>query len=88
MEDVNEQFVDFFYKLEGCVNRHAPLKKLSNKEIKLNQKPWISSKILKMINIKNKLFNRKKRQPNNENIKILYNIFRNRVNKDLKKSIK
>ena len=41
-----------------------------------------------MINIKNKLFNRKKRQPNNENIKLLYNIFRNRVNRELKKSKK
>ena len=41
-----------------------------------------------MINIKNKLFNRKKRQPNNMNIRILYNIFRNRVNRELKNSKK
>ena len=88
LANVDEQFDDFFFKLEGCVNRHAPLKKLTNKEIKLKQKPWISSIILKMITIKNKLFNRKKRQPNNENIKILYNIFRNRVNRELNKSKK
>ena len=25
--DVNKQFADFFFKLEGCVNRHAPIKK-------------------------------------------------------------
>ena len=86
--DVNKQFADFFFKLEGCVNRHAPLKKLTSKESKLSQKPWISSNILKMITIKNKLFNRKKRQPNNDNIKILYNIFRNRVNRELNKSKK
>ena len=36
-----------------------------------------------MIKIKNKLFNRKKRQPNNANVKKLYNIFRNRVNREL-----
>ena len=86
--NVNDQFVDFFFKLDGCVNRHAPLKKLTNKEFKLKQKPWITSKILKMIAIKNKLFNRKKRQPNNDNIKRLYNIFRNRVNRELIKSKK
>ena len=38
-----------------------------------------------MIKIKNKLFFRKKRQPNNENVKLLYNIFRNRANRELKK---
>ena len=42
-----------------------------------------------MIKIKNKLFSRKKRQPNNENVKRLYNLFRNRVvNKELVKSKK
>ena len=86
--NVNDQFADFFFKLDGCVNRHAPLKKLTNKEFKLKQKPWITSKILKMISIKNKLINRKKRQPNNDNIKRLYNIFRNRVNRELNKSKK
>ena len=86
--DINEQFNDFFFKLEGCVNRHAPYKKLTLKEVKLNQKPWISSRLIKMIKIKNKLFYRKKRQPNNNNVKILYNIFRNRVNRELHKSKK
>ena len=83
LNDVNEQFSDFYFKLEGCVERHAPLKKLTLKEIKLKQKPWITSDLCKMIKIKNKLFNRKKRQPDNENVKLLYNIFRNRVNRDL-----
>ena len=41
-----------------------------------------------MIKIKNKLFYRKKRQPNNVNVKGLYNIFRNRVNRELNKSKK
>jgi len=86
--NVNEQFNDFFFKLEGCVNRHAPYKKLTPKEIRTNDKPWISSEVLKMIKIKNKLFYRKKRQPNNVNVKRLYNIFRNRVNRELNKSKK
>ena len=86
--NVNDQFNDFFFKLEGCVNRHAPFKKLTLKEIKTNDKPWISSELIKMIKIKNKLFYRKKRQPNNIDIKRLYNIFRNRVNRELNKSKK
>ena len=56
LDDVNEQFNDFYIKLEGCVNRHAPLKKLTPKEIKLQQKPWISNDLNKMIKTKNKLF--------------------------------
>ena len=35
-----------------------------------------------------KVFKRKKRQPNNENCKRLYNLLRNRINRDLKKSKK
>jgi len=86
--NINDQFNDFYFKIEGCVNRHAPYKKLTPKEVKLNGKPWISNELIKMINIKNKLFYRKKRQPNNENVKRLYNIFRNRVNRELNKSKK
>ena len=41
-----------------------------------------------MIKIKNKLFQRKKRQSNNLEIKRLYNLFRNRANRGLKKSKK
>ena len=74
--------------LIGCVDRHAPLKKLSPKEVKLEHKPWISNEINKMILFRNKLFQRKKRQPSNEEIKRLYNLVRNRVNREIKKSPK
>ena len=86
LEDVNDQFKDFYLRLNGCVERHAPLKKLTPKEVKLKHKPWISAEINKMIKIKNKLFHRKKRQPNSIEIKRLYNLFRNRVNRELKKA--
>ena len=76
----------FHSKLEGCVDRHAPIKKLSPKEIKLKNKPWISTEISKLIKVRNKIFARKKRQPNNTNNKRLYNLFRNRVNREIKKS--
>ena len=65
-ENVHGLFKDFYSKLEGSVNRHAPLKKLSPKEIKIKSKPWLNAEILKMIKTRNKVFKRKKRQPNNE----------------------
>ena len=49
-------------------------------------KPWITPELSNMIKTRNKLSERKKRQPTNENVKLLYNIFRNRVNRELKMS--
>ena len=37
-EDVNDQFKDFYLRLKGCIDRHAPLKKLTPKEVKFNHK--------------------------------------------------
>ena len=88
LSNVNDQFNDFYWRLEGCVDRHAPLKKVKMKELKLNSKPWITPEIARMIKHRDNLFKRKKRQPNNDNIRSLYNIFRNRVNRELKKSKK
>ena len=84
-ENVHNLFNDFYSKLEGSVNRHAPLKKLSPKEIKIKNKPWLNTIILKMIKIRNKVFHSKKRQPNNEHCKRLCNLLRNRINRELKK---
>ena len=41
-KNVHGLFKDFYSKLEGSVNRHAPLKKLSPKEIKIKSKPWLN----------------------------------------------
>ena len=83
--DVNDQF---YLRLEGCVERHAPLKKLTPKEVKFKYKPWITADVNKMIKLKNKLFQRKKQQANNLEVRRLYNLFRNRVNRELKKAKK
>ena len=88
LPNVNSLFIDFYSKLQGCVDRHAPYKKLSPKEIKLQSKPWISTEIFKLIKARNKIFARKKRQPNNANTKRLYNLFRNRAAREIKKSKK
>ena len=71
LENPTDLFNDFFFRLEGCVDRHAPIKKLNSREIKL-VKPWIIPELSNMIKVKNKLFGRKKRQPTNENVKLLY----------------
>ena len=86
LEDVNQQFHDFYFKLAGCIERHAPIKKLKPSEIRTKQKPWITSELQRMIRLKNKFFHRKKRQPNNENANRIYNIFRNRVNRERKRA--
>ena len=86
--DSNCLLGDFYFKLKGCADRHAPIRKLNAKEVKLRSKLWINHDLAKMIRIKNKLFERRKRQPTNENIKSLYNRFRNRVNRELKKAKK
>ena len=65
-DNVHDLFLDFYSKLEGSVNRHAPIKKLSPKEIKIKNKPRLNADILKIIKIRNKVFHRKRRQPNNE----------------------
>ena len=84
--DPNFLMNDFIWRLDGCSERHAPTKKLTPKEVKLKLKPWITPETLKLIKIRDKLFKRKKRQPENELVKETYNRVRNIVNRELKKS--
>ena len=85
LNNANDLFLDFHHKLKGCVDRHAPIKQLTPKEVKLTNKPWITPVISKLIKIRNKTFAHKKRQPNKVNIRRFYNLFRNRVSHELKK---
>ena len=61
------------------------MKKLAKIEVKLKSKPWMTLHTTKIIDLRNKLFYRKKGQPDNENVKIPYNLFRNRANREIKK---
>ena len=60
-QDPNIMFNNFAWRLESCINRHAPLKKLNKKELKFQLKPWITPNIIKKINHRNKLFVKKKK---------------------------
>ena len=47
LQSTNLRFNDFLWRLEGCVDRHAHIKKLSKKQLKSRTKPWVSNHILK-----------------------------------------
>ena len=61
-EDPNLLMSDFIWRLDdGCAERHAPVKKLSPRDVKLRLNPWMNPEILKLIRIRDRLFSRKKR---------------------------
>ena len=88
LDNANQAFNDFYFRLDGAVNRHAPMKKMSMKEIKNNSKPWLTSDIQKLIKKRDRFFAKKKSQPDNINLKKKYNELRNKVQRDIKKSKK
>ena len=58
-----ERFMTRFGEL---LDKHMPLRKMTNKEYKRRFKPWISDQILTKINTKNKLYQRMMRSKNPE----------------------
>ena len=86
--DTNYKFNDFYWRLEGCIDRHAPLKKLNKKQLNKLSKPWINNSILKMIKHRDRLFQKKKDDPSNSQIEGTYKLFRNRITREIKKAKK
>ena len=84
----DNKFNDFIWRLEACVDRHAPLKKLSTTQRKRNDNPWINNHIIRLISRKNDLFTQLKDAPTNYMIKRSYILFRNRVTREIKKAKK
>ena len=76
---------DFLTNLNDLVSKHAPLKKLTKKDIKFREKPWINSKIKKMMHIRDKVLNKLKKK-SDDTTKALYKKFRNIVAVLLKES--
>ena len=81
--DVNEIFQRFYSTITQIIDKHAPVKKLSKKQIKFKSKPWITKGIKIFISTKNKLFKRdlktKKYDHQSE-----YKKYRNKLSKLLK----
>ena len=86
VNDVNFLAGDFVWKLDSCAESVAPVEKLKPKQVKLRLKPWISYDLQKLIKVRDNLFARKKRQPENLHVRQTYNKARNRVTRELKKS--
>ncbi len=84
--DPNILMSDFVWRLDGCTERHAPTKKLSQKDIKLRLKPWITNEIRKLMRIRDRLFARKKREPANVTVLNAYKRVRNKVKNEILKS--
>ena len=55
-KDVNFSFSKFFETFNNLLQKHAPIKKLSNKDKKTMKKPWITKGILKSIEKKNRIY--------------------------------
>ena len=53
---MNKLFSSFYNKYYTIVNKHAPMKKLSNCNVKQLSKPWITNGIKVAIKVKNKLY--------------------------------
>ena len=87
-EDPSLLTYDLVWRLNGCAERHGPTEKLKPKEVKLKLKPWITLEIQKLIKVRDRLFARKKRQPENKHVDLIHSQARNRVNRLLKKSKK
>ena len=77
-KSVNEKFDYFYSAVSSCINGHAPKKKLSKKDLKLRSKPWINSKIKKLMYLRDRMFNKANKDPTPDN-KYLYRKFRNRI---------
>ena len=56
--NVNEDAKKFISNIEDLLDKYAPLTKLNNKELKQKNKPWITKPILKLIKIRNRLYNK------------------------------
>ena len=88
LDDVNKAFDDFSWRLKGCVDRHAPLKKLNKKQTKLQSKPWLTKDILNQIKEINKLFTKLKKNPLDIIVQDRYKFLRNKITDNIRKSKK
>ena len=54
--DTNTSVSNFYFKIEKLLHEMAPVKRLTKKEIGLQQRPWITPDIMSAINERNKLY--------------------------------
>ena len=77
-ELVNNNFDYFYSKITSCVESHVPKKRVTRHHLQLRSKPWIGSKIQKLMYLGDKIFKKANKSPTSSN-KYLYRKFRNCV---------
>ena len=83
--DSNNKFDKLLTDLNCLSNKHAPIRRRTKKEMKLLHKPWINSRIQKMMKIRDKALHKMKLNKTESNI-TLFKKFRNRISNELKQS--
>ena len=75
-DDANDSFNSFFLNFNKLLDKHIPLKKVSNKSFKRAFKPWITIGILKSLRKRSELHSRYLRANDPERKQSLYHRFK------------
>ena len=81
-DDINHSFDTFISILNTLLDKHAPFKTMNKKELKLQQKPWISKGILCSIRKRDIIFRKLKKatkQTVKSNLHAKYKNYRNQI---------
>jgi len=75
--DIENNYNKICQEIKLLIERHVPLKECSRKELKFKLKPWISYRIQRMMEIRDRLLRKTKKDISRNNCEV-YKIFRNR----------
>jgi len=81
---INKQFEKIVKTLKDVTDHFAPKRKPTRKERRIRQKPWITGKLVKSIQIKDKMFRQAKKNRNNLDLYEKYKSYRNVLNRSIK----
>ena len=87
INDLNKKYVTFHDNVMQVVNKNAPFKQLSYREIKRKKKPWITNGIITSIHKRNSYL-KKFRKTDNQLFFIRYKCYRDKINHLIRKSKK
>ena len=80
--NTNQSFSTFFERISNLLDEMAPMKTLAKKQIRLSQKPWITSEILFLMKKRDIFYNdfcKEKDNVKKERLNIIYKHYRNKV---------
>ena len=78
-DDINQNFNSFHSCISSVIDKHAPIRQLSKKEVKLRTKPWITSGLRKSITTKNRLYHAYLRNRSSDFQHSKYKAYRNKL---------